>query len=280
MKQKLLLFSLSSALAAITLSSYNSGPASALGSQGLRTGSNGKTCAEASCHGTASASTAVSIKLTDVGTSQVVTDNKYKPLRTYDVELTVSNTAFSNFGFQAEVANSSGASVGALTAGTGQHVATVGTKKVVEHTNRISGSITHFTWVSPAADAGTVTFYIAANSVNGNGNTGGDVPSLPFTATFAENNTSVAELAQNVSVNAYPNPLHSDMLHLTLEDASTGDYTVSAFDLSGRKLTEQSASVTSSKAEISINTASWPAGLYHVQLSKDGAQKMIPVIKY
>lgn len=283
MKKKLLLFSLSSALAAITLSSYNSGPGKIIGgAQGVRTGSTGQTCAGSTCHGTASASTAVTLKLTDVGTSQAVTDGKYKPLRTYDVELTVSNSSFSNFGFQAEAANSEGGAVGVLTAGTGQHITTLGSKKVVEHTSHLSGTTTHFTWVSPHAGAGTVTFYVAANSINNNGNTGGDVPSLPFTAVFAENNTSVAELAHNISVSAYPNPLHSDILHLTMEDATTGDYTVSAFDLSGRKLTEQVLPVTATgaKTELSINTATWPAGLYHVQLSKNGAQKMIPVIKY
>lgn len=286
MKKKILLFTLSAGIISLSLSSYDAGPAHSLGNTGgNRTGgpgSNNQTCADVGCHAAKSSSTAVSIKLKDVGTGQFVTDNKYKPLRTYDVEVTVSNPSFTKFGFQAEVLNSANNNIGVINAGLESHTVTVSGKTLVEHHTKISGTTTHFTWVSPAAGAGTATFYVEGNAVNGNGSAGDDVPSNPFSAAFTENNTSVDDVNQHISVSAYPNPIQGNILQVELTNVSVGEYIANAFDMSGRKLAEEKFTITNTAepGKIKFNTSNWAAGLYHIQVIKDGLKYVTPVVKY
>jgi hypothetical protein len=281
MKKKLLLFPLVLSLGYFTLVSYNAGPAGSGG--GNRTGGPGSTgaatCGGGGCHSAASAATTVAITMKDVATGAAVTDGKYKPLRTYEVTISVSHASNSSFGFQCEVLGADNNDIGVLTAGAGQAVRTSGGKKVVEHTSRISGSTTTFTWTSPAAGAGTATFYAAGNSVNADGGTSGDSPSLPYSVAFSENNTSVGTVDNAVDIVSYPNPF-SSTLNVKLDNAASGAYTISAFDLRGKVIYQSTEQVTNGKLETSINTYKWAASTYFIQVDKDGQKHTSTVVKY
>jgi hypothetical protein len=280
MKKKLLLFPLVLGLGYFTLVSYNAGPAA--GGAGNRTGgpgSSSNTCSAGGCHSAGSSSTIVDIQLKDVATGQQVVDGKYKPLRTYEVTLSVIAAGFNSFGFQCEALNAGGNDIGVLTAGTGQSLRTAGGKKVVEHTARISGSSTTFTWISPAEGAGTVTFHACGNAVDADGSSNGDKPSLPYSVSFSENNTSVGTVDNNVDIVSYPNPF-SSKLNVKLENAASGNYTISAYDLRGKIIYQTTEQITNGKLETSINTYKWAASTYFIQVDKDGQKHTSTVVKY
>lgn len=281
MKKKLLLFPLILGMGYFTLVSYNSGPAGS--GAGNRTGGPGSTgagtCGAGGCHSTATAGTAVAITMKDVATGAAVTDGKYKPLRTYEVTISVANAGNSSFGFQCEVLGADENDIGVLNAGAGQAVRTANGKKVVEHTGRISGTSTTFTWTSPAAGGGTATFYAAGNSVNADGGTGGDFPSLPYSIAFSENNTSVGTVDNAIDIVSYPNPF-SSTLNVKLENASSGAYTILAYDMRGNIIYQASQHVINGKFETSINTYKWAASTYFIQVDKDGQKRTSTVVKY
>lgn len=284
--KKTLLLTFSIALVYLTSTSYSDGPAEGLKpGDGYRTGGPGSngTCSDAAngCHSAASASTVVAITIQEEGASAPVTDGKYKPLRKYKVRLTGANATFQNFGFQANVLNSANKKTGWLTAGAGQQVETVNNFELIEHSATIAGTggsfITEFTWVSPHAGTGNITFYAMVNAVNNDGDEGGDAPSNPYSLTFSENTSaSVEKLFKNVTVNMYPNPFTSS-LQVSMANAQNGVYMVNAFDLNGKQIFSENVNYTGSN--ITVNTATWAKGMYLLQIVKDGADKLIPVVK-
>lgn len=278
MKKKALLFTLITGISYLTLVSYNAGPAQSAGNRTGGPGSSGQTCAGGGCHSAASSATSVAIKLKDAATGTDVTDGKYVPLRTYEVQITVSNASRSSFGFQAMALGTTDANIGQLTAGAGQHTRTVSNRTIVEHSSHISGTTATFTWISPPAGSGTATFHAAGNAVNANGGSDGDFPSLTYSVAFSENNTSVGTLANAIDVLTYPNPF-SNVLNVKMDNVTSGEYTLTAFDLRGKMLYQHTEQVNSGKFEGSINTFKWAAGNYFIQISKDGVKHTRTVVK-
>ncbi|RYE21769.1 MAG: T9SS type A sorting domain-containing protein [Sphingobacteriales bacterium] len=276
--KKTLLLTFASALVYLSLVSYSDGPND--GGAGNRTGGPGSTgtCAQAGCHSAASANTMVTVTLKDEVTGEEIMDGKYIPLRTYNVDLMVHNNSLSHIGFQAEVVDAAGNSIGVLSAGPGQHTGTAAGKKIVEHSAPISGMLTTFKWTSPAAGAGKVTFHVMGNAVNNDGNSTGDAPSNPFSESFDENNTSVASVNKSISLKAGPNPV-VDQLTLKLDNATKGEYIINAFGVNGAKLYETKVQINSTQYETTLQTDKWAAGIYYVQIIKDGMKHVITVVK-
>lgn len=278
--KKTILLTLLTGATYLTLVSYSEGPD--FGGAGNRTGgpgSSGNTCAASGCHSAAAGNTHVAISLEDEVSGETVTDGKYIPLRTYIVTLTVHNASMSNFGFQAEVLDGSDNNIGVLTAGSGQRTGTAGGKKIVEHSAPITGTAnTTFRWTSPAAGAGTATFYIMGNAVNLDGDATGDEPSAPYSESFTENNTSVSSVIKNIEISAYPNPV-SNQLNLKLENTTKGNYIINAYALNGTRLFEDKVQINGTVYETSIQTGNWATGVYYVQIIKDGIKHITTIAK-
>ncbi len=282
MKRTILLFS-TALVTYLTLSSNSFGPANS--GNGNRTGSPGSvgTCGSATCHGAQSATTTGQFfTIVDV-TQPSVPVSKYIGGHAYTVTI-VGNGPNNNFGFQAVTLNSSNNQVGTVVATDGKtHAGPSPNTSLIEH-NQPIGKVNNaysvsYTWNAPAAGTGTVTFYGIINSVNNvPGNDAGDIPSLTFNKALQEQAASVASLSENIHITAYPNPVVSQV-NLKVEGAELGLYTIKVMDATGRMMHTESMNVTTAKTNVSIPAGNWSAGLYFAQVEKDGAQRMIPIVK-
>ncbi len=282
MKKRILLFTLSASIGILSLSSYENGPAS-VGSLSL-TGANGTStsCGGGGCHGGTNANTTVSIVVDTVGGGAVT---KYKPGGSYTVVITGHNTSsLSKFGYQfAAVTGSSPSQVaaGTPTAPSGSHTKTIGSINIVEHSAPLSGTSGTYTvsipWTAPAAGKGTVTMYCTLNAVNGN--SGADAPDVNgnTSITLSEGYVGVPELANNIEITAYPNPTTS-LLNIKMGNAM-GTYAINVFDITGRKVYTSVINAAGSTTQTAINCSNWSKGNYAVQISQNGAERVLPVVK-
>lgn len=161
-----------------------------------------QTCAKSSCHDTFALNSGPGDIEIDV---PGMTNWQYVPGQTYTINVTVSQTNRSLFGFGFEALLSSGANAGTLTAGVGSHAlnATVlgNSRRTITHLEDGGASPNlhtfSFTWVAPSS-AVPVTFYAVGNAANGNGTDSNDYiysTSQALTALVAPN-------APTISVNA------------------------------------------------------------------------------
>jgi uncharacterized protein (TIGR03437 family) len=118
------------------------------------------------------------------------TGSTYTPGQTITLTLTVTDSAAAVYGFQATARLDSSpinGQAGAMNAGAQQRVIcednnprpesgcpASGPVQFVEHTAPFTTNVITFSWTAPAADAGPVTIYAAANAANGNHSNTGD----------------------------------------------------------------------------------------------------------
>jgi len=283
MKKKSLLFTLFAGITYLTLSSNATGPIT--NNNGVVIGSPGAnktSCGDAGCHtGGATNSTIIdSVIVRDKSTNAVV--ESYVPGKTYAISINAHNSnLLGKFGYQALILNSSNGNAGTLTATQANTaVKTANSFKVVEHTATLTGSAilrAEFEWTAPAAQTGSVTIYGMINAVNNNNQNTGDQVSPQATKVLAEN-LNVSDIDNAISLKAYPNPMHNQ-LKLDIENASAGTYNISAYDLMGRVVYNSELKVNTATQNILINTKDWAAGMYQLQIQKDGLKHVIPVVK-
>lgn len=279
MKKRMLLFTLLAGMGYLSLSSYSSGPAyfglNRTGSQNSAT-----TCGGGGCHGGISTATSVSIAVD----SSSVAISKYVPGHTYSVTITGHNTSsLPKFGYQFSVVSGIGASqvqAGSCAAPSGSHNATLGTISILEHSSPLSGSAgtytVSFNWTAPAAGTGNVIMYCNLNAVDGLGGPDAADKNNVTSLTLGET-TAVPELSQDIAITAYPNPATSQFT-LKMGNA-TGDYTINIYDMSGRVVASQIIHASSNTTNVPVNCANWPKGYYGVQISQNGAQRVLPLVK-
>lgn len=282
MKSKLvLLFSL--ALIALCGSSYvivyNSGIAGYTGSPGETNCS--------SCHsGGSSPSSAISIR-----SNPSFTNNQYEPGSTYTMEITVSASGFSKFGFGCEILNVSNTNAGLMqAAGPGvkfMNVTVQGNQRnnAVHSTGKLNSDSAKFTfeWVAP--QSGAATIYVSGNAVNGNNSSSGDFPiapvSLALQAAVPIDPVGVKEMGALLGeMILYPLPCNG-ITNLSYALKHTSLIEISICDLSGKELKR----ISEGKQEQGqyhklINLAGLSEGLYFVKLSGDGnklSQKLLIV---
>jgi uncharacterized protein (TIGR03437 family) len=118
------------------------------------------------------------------------TGTTYTPGQTITFTLTITDSAAAVYGFQATArpdSNPANGQAGTLNAAAQQRIicedgspmptsgcAASGPIQFVEHTSPFSTNVITFSWTAPAADAGPVTIYAAANAANGNRTNTGD----------------------------------------------------------------------------------------------------------
>jgi predicted CxxxxCH...CXXCH cytochrome family protein len=293
MKKKILLFTALTGMLTVTLLSNNLGPAKTSLIDGNRTGAVGSgTCAASGCHSTGS-TLGTFAKIIDKNTGwNVTTGFGYVEGHTYTVTLNGVHSFKTNFGFQACVLYDADQKPSTKPIATNALTQVMPTKAtggtdtiwVVEHKQKMTGLGGNFNvdfdWPAPAvgANKGAVKFWGIVNAVNANTAADtGDHVSGTFTKVLA-NVTSVDDVAANTNVTVYPNPL-KDNLNIKLENPASGKYTITAFDMSGRKMMTEEFTYNSS-VPFSYNTSSWAPGFYHVQLAKDGMTHTTSLIKY
>lgn len=274
--KRILLFSLSAGIIALTFSSYSNGPFQ--GGAGNRTGSAGTSasCSGGGCHDANSANTTAGIGLLTLSNGPV---SAYTPGVTYKVQVIGGNTTgLPKFGFQVSCAKQSATSTKAGTFANATNIAVrnaTGSMPVVEHTAPLAGNvaggqaayITSFNWTAPAKGTGTVRFYVTLNAVNGNGSVTGDQPATTTPLDVPEAPSSSIASVERLHLSVYPNPT-TDELHLQLNGAD--DCLVHVFDISGKVASSQSVTVTNGSA--SINTSRLRAGNYYVLLQQGSQQ--------
>jgi hypothetical protein len=298
-------------VAALFLSSYQSGPAHHAGydCSGSETGNGNPTgCStNGGCHGnTATSAVAVTIEL-DSANGNAVT--KYKGGLTYIVKLTgVNNTTSTEakFGFQLTAINGSTPTAAPVNAGTWD-VANLPTgvqyspaspgnylANVIEHNTALSPSsgtgaagtiyTESFTWTAPAKGTGTISFWAALNAV-----IGFDVASslvdhwntaslILDEDTSTATNTGFSTISNNMDVSIYPNPT-TDFVQVELDNVAPGAYNINAYDAEGRKVATSVLEPTGSFAKTTINTSNWAAGIYLLQFTNGSEERVVRVVK-
>lgn len=288
MKKNFILLSTTLGIASITLCSYPSNPG--ISGAGDCTGatSSSTTCARSGCHSSSTATTNNGVVLIDKATSTPVTSGVYTPGKIYTVTLSGTNTnALPKFGFQVCAVNSSKASVGTISnipSNTSSDA--VGTKKILEQTAAISGTVVAgtaaysitFDWTAPASGTGTVTFYSIINAVNGNTTESGDNVGAQVSKTFTENTTSVKELSAQIQTKIYPNPANY-LLNIELENATVGNYNMQVSDMNGKTVLNQNEIVNSASFVSKLNIAALAQGNYFLRIENNNATRVIPFIK-
>jgi hypothetical protein len=132
-----------------------------------------------SCHsGTAQSGVTENVFTLLDGLTQVTS---YLPGQTYNVTLSMSS-APAKKGFQATALDGSNNMAGTFTGNTGGGTAVTTSaslsRQYANHTsasNTSSNMVWIWEWTAPATDVGNVTFYVATNKANNNGNDNGDV---------------------------------------------------------------------------------------------------------
>lgn len=131
-----------------------------------------------------------------------ILDNGLNPVTTYipGAQYTVNlamNSNPSKKGFQATALTSTNVMAGSFTGQAGNTSINGSARKYANHTSASNTSATAplwtWTWTAPATNVGDVTFYVASNKANNNGNDNGDVIYLSQHTLSAQSSSSLEE---------------------------------------------------------------------------------------
>lgn len=192
----------------------------------------------ASCHsGGSSSSSAISIN-----SIPSFSNNEYVPGTTYTIEITVSASGFSKFGFGCEILSAANTNAGLMqNQGAGVKFLNAGARKNAVHSTGKSGTgsaVFSFEWVAP--QSGAATIYASGNAVNGNNSSSGDFPLSPVSLALQAQvpidpvgiNESNALLG---AMHVYPQPANGiTQLNYTLKQS--GFIEIRICDLNGKEL--------------------------------------------
>jgi len=233
-------------------------PMSKTGIAGFAGGPGEKNCTK--CHGGNPNTGTGSITIT----APDLIDWKYSPGKTYNINVTVTQTGVGLFGFAFEALTEAGADAGKLEVinPTETHIdssSISGTlRKGITHAlNGGKSTDAHtftFKWIAPATDVGPVTFYSAGNAANGNNLTSGDFiyTKVQVISSAAVN---VKEQDATVSLELFPNPTE-DRLNINVN--TSDKMSIHILDMNGRLLMKKENMFSNAVVDVS----GLPAGMY------------------
>ncbi len=257
MKYMIKLFWVFCALSTLALMSNRSGRGSVAGEAlTLAPGEGGRTCSNAGCHGTATPfGTEVSINLLDLAGNVV---SNYEPGEDYRVNLTISATGASGYGFMIvcldendQAVNNWGSPPDDI-----RSINLIG-RDYLEHTMRLDDNSYNFDWTAPTSGTGDVVFYAAGNAVNGNNSNSGDNANTTAVS-FSENVMSSVDDLKRESALIFPNPV-KDELHII----PSGNYTIEIMNIHG-VIVQKLKSTTNEHMRIDLST--YAQGSYFVRI--------------
>lgn len=252
-------------------------------SAGNCTGSNGSTgtCSSVNCHFSSGINDLnLSIIVSDASNGNVVTS--YVPDEYYKITLKGTHGAggvFAAYGLQFTTGQ---AVDGAFTLfGNSLKSQVIAPYQYIEHRAPIApvnnGCEVYFQWKAPPAGTGDITFYCTMLAANGDHFVNGDIDKNT-SLTLLEGATSVADIDAITNIALYPNPAKDNMT-LMMETTVYGDYSYSIYNLSGQKMLSKTGNIQMGKTNESFDVASLNAGMYIMEISKDGHSKVLPFMK-
>lgn len=175
---------------------------------------------------------------------------QYTPGATYSVNLSMASNPAKK-GFQVTALNASNAMAGNFTAGANTQIKTStiagGQRKYATHkssSNTLATQTWNWTWVAPTTNEGNVTFYVATNKANNNGNDNGDIIYLSQHIFTAENGAQVEELKTESTFSAGYSSA-ADGILLEFSSLSIEPTSVNVVDLNGKSVYSKNLGLSS-----------------------------------
>ena len=252
-KNKLLFVALPILLIALISATLNSG-----GSPGGKTGSplDGNNCSQ--CHA------CTPINMENLITTDIP-ETGYIPGTTYTLSFGAANPAAQKMGFEFTAENNENKAGTFIITNSTVTKLTNGDNAVTH--NGVANSNAYswtFDWTAPVAGTGTVTFYGAANTVNGDGLTSGDQVFLS-SLIVSENNSSGIKKDQEPELSIF-----SDYKNGLIKICSDKPFqAIKIFDMNGKLLI---SNTSLNRSEMSINTQMLKKGLYVIEINFDTFQ--------
>ena len=245
------------------------------------------------CHGKSDNEVIISFALLDSAGNSIY---QYVGGKNYQLKMIIGNATsltLPKYGFQfTTVASSTSAFVGNFLSGSlpaGERVDTLGSSVVVQQITKLSPSTglgafgTVYTatagWVAPPAGTGKIKIFGTACLVNDNtlADTLTDRWNAASLAVDEKSPALVNEVNNNSPlINAWPNPVNNQ-LNLTICGPVNQDYTVIAYNLNGKKVTE--SYIFPANTLNNINTTNWPLGIYELIIKSSDEYRVLRVIK-
>lgn len=197
----------------------------------------------------------------------------YVPGQTYQVEVTVSNTGRSKFGFALSADNGSGAARGSLANGGNAAVQVV--NNYATHTaSGVSGSGARtwtVNWTAPSTAQGNVRFLAYGNATNSSNSDGGDLI-YSATATLSPATTGMAENNTLGKVDIYPNPVVNGRINLALDLKNSGILDVRLLNRNGQTVQTLLSEHAQAGQQLFIATLTQdvPSGVYYLMMEQNG----------
>lgn len=284
MRKKSLLFTATTAIIYLTISSYSGGPAH--NGTGNMTGSPGSAGNCTSCHSGGGGTTtgAIQVRLKSAGVSSTPVTS-YIAGETYIITITGGNptAGLDDFGFQFTALKSSdNTTTGTYSnLGTMVHGFPATNSTLVEHNAPIpkTGGVyeVSFDWTAPATGVGGINMYAIINAVNDDNFQTGDKASGTISLALVDK-TSVATVTSEVVVKIFPNPV-VNTLTIDLDKADAGMYTIQAYNMSGATVASMEMNIGPGNYKGTVNTSDWVPGMYFISIQKDGYKHVVPVVK-
>ena len=213
---------------------------------------------------------------------------QYTPGQTYSIDVNVSRTGNSLFGFDCECLNSNNQDAGTFIVTNSETqilnatVSNVIRKNMVHTLNGGNTANSHtfsFNWTAPSTNIGDVTFYVTGNAANGNSITSGDHIYSTSQLVIPAINGILSNTQNNNNFSVYPNPAQ-DHISVTYTALVNEKASVRLFSMSGQviEITQQQQQSMGNTPTIEVQIPEIPKGVYLIQLENGASlssQKII-----
>jgi hypothetical protein len=211
-------------------------------------GSNGNTCASATCHSGPAVSDQTITITSDIPSAGFSANTDYTITVTADRGTSSASTS----GFEVSVENAGGNDQGTLSTGGNSNVRLVGMGSFVSHNGKQSftggQSVWTFNWNSGNAEDGS-TIYAVVNFANNNGSTNGDVIQTKSMTLMKAPNISVEE-NDIASFSLYPNPT-TEFVNVELGSNINGNANLEIYNLKGQLVMSENLNQKINTIEVS-----------------------------
>lgn len=188
----------------------------------------------------------------------------YEPGQQYNVNLLMTSNPTKK-GFQSTALDATNAMAGMFTGQAGNTSINGTTKKYANHTSTSNTSVAApswtWTWTAPAAGTGDVTFYVASNKANGNGNDNGDLIYLSQHV-ISEQGASVEEALSGIGISSF----NSDSFSILNSSALKIDQIVVYNSAGMTFLNLEKDKIDFDQQNSFVHNKSFTKGIYFVQI--------------
>lgn len=195
---------------------------------------------------------------------------QYTPGASYAVNLSMASNPAKK-GFQVTALNAANTMAGNFVAGANTQIKTAtisgGQRKYATHKSSSNTSATqtwNWTWEAPATEQGAITFYVATNKANNNGNDNGDIIYLSQHV-FLNDDVSIEELEVETNFNAGYS-IDKNAVYIEYSTLSVALTNINVVDLNGKSVFAKklgASTVGTNKTFVSLPSG-LPEGFYVV----------------